>query len=187
MNLTNSVKRLSLLAIVSIMSLVSFAQSQITGHVRDKSGEPIVGASILIKGTGTGTVTDIEGAFTVAKASPSDVLIVSSIGYSTENVKVGNQTRINVVLNEDMANLDEVVVIGYGTMKRRDLTGSVSSVNNEALTANPTWLRLSRASWPVCRCCHRTAARERQCLSVCVAAAPYHSQTTLSLSSTDSL
>ena len=137
MNLTNSVKRLSLLAIVSIMSLVSFAQSQITGHVRDKSGEPIVGASILIKGTGTGTVTDIEGAFTVAKASPSDVLIVSSIGYSTENVKVGNQTRINVVLNEDMANLDEVVVIGYGTMKRRDLTGSVSSVNNEALTANP--------------------------------------------------
>lgn len=137
MNLTNSVKRLSLLAIVSIMSLVSFAQSQVTGHVRDKSGEPIVGASILIKGTGTGTVTDIEGAFTVAKASPSDVLIVSSIGYSTENVKVGNQTRINVVLNEDMANLDEVVVIGYGTMKRRDLTGSVSSVNNEALTANP--------------------------------------------------
>lgn len=137
MNFTISVKRFCVLTILSIFSLVSFAQSTVTGVVKDKSGEPIVGASILIKGTSTGTVTDINGNFTIQKANPSDVLVISSIGFANQNVKVGNQTKLNVTLQDDMANLEEVVVIGYGTMKRRDLTGSVASVTGEALAKNP--------------------------------------------------
>lgn len=126
-----------MLTMLSVFCLVSFAQSSVTGIVKDKTGEPIVGASILIKGTSTGTVTDINGNFTIQKANPSDVLVISSIGYANQNVKVGNQTKLNVVLQDDMANLEEVVVIGYGTMKRRDLTGSVASVTGEALAKNP--------------------------------------------------
>ncbi|MBQ2403676.1 MAG: SusC/RagA family TonB-linked outer membrane protein, partial [Prevotella sp.] len=137
MNFTISVKRLCMLTMLSVFCLVSFAQSSVTGIVKDKTGEPIVGASILIKGTSTGTVTDINGNFTIQKANPSDVLVISSIGYANQNVKVGNQTKLNVVLQDDMANLEEVVVIGYGTMKRRDLTGSVASVTGEALAKNP--------------------------------------------------
>lgn len=126
-----------MLTILSVFCLVSFAQSSVTGIVKDKTGEPIVGASILIKGTSTGTVTDINGNFTIQKANPSDVLVISSIGYANQNVKVGNQTKLNVVLQDDMANLEEIVVIGYGTMKRRDLTGSVASVTGETLAKNP--------------------------------------------------
>ena len=126
-----------MLTMLSVFCLVSFAQSVVTGIVKDKTGEPVVGASILIKGTSTGAVTDINGNFTIQKANPSDVLVISSIGYASQNVKVGNQTKLNVVLQDDMANLEEVVVIGYGTMKRRDLTGSVASVTGEALAKNP--------------------------------------------------
>ena len=103
MNFTISVKRFCVLTILSIFSLVSFAQSTVTGVVKDKSGEPIVGASILIKGTSTGTVTDINGNFTIQKAEPSDVLVISSIGFANQNVKVGNQTKLNVTLQDDMA------------------------------------------------------------------------------------
>ena len=137
MILTTSVKRLSMLALSCMFCLMSFAQSTVTGNVKDNAGEPIVGASVLIKGTSTGTVTDINGNFTIQKANPSDVLVISSIGFTSKNVKVGNQTKLNVSLSEDMANLEEVVVIGYGTMKRRDLTGSVASVTGDKIAANP--------------------------------------------------
>ena len=137
MILTTSVKRLSMLALSCMFCLMSFAQSTVTGNVKDNAGEPIVGASVLIKGTSTGTVTDINGNFTIQKANPSDVLVISSIGFTSKNVKVGNQTKLNVSLSEDMANLEEVVVIGYGTMKRRDLTGSVASVTGDKVAANP--------------------------------------------------
>ena len=137
MSFTLSVKRLSMLVIFSMFYLLSFAQSAISGTVEDGNGEPIVGASVLIKGTSAGTVTDINGAFTIQKVSPNDVIVVSSIGFTSKDVKVGRQSTLNIVLKEDMANLEEVVVIGYGTMKRKDLTGSVASVTGEALQKNP--------------------------------------------------
>ena len=137
MNFTISVKRLSMLLVACLICLTSFAQSSVTGNVKDKTGEPIVGASILIKGTSTGTVTDVNGNFTVQKVKPTDVLVISSIGFATQNVKVGNESKLNVTLEDDMANLEEVVVVGYGTMKRKDLTGSVASVTGEALAKNP--------------------------------------------------
>ena len=137
MNFTTNVKRLSALMVVSMICLISFAQSTVTGVVKDKTGEPVVGASVIIKGTSTGTVTDINGNFSIPKVNAKDVLTFSSIGFTSQDIKVGSKTTFDITLQEDMANLEEVVVIGYGTMKRRDLTGSVASVTGEKIAANP--------------------------------------------------
>ncbi|GAA4950335.1 TonB-dependent receptor [Algibacter agarivorans] len=98
-------------------------------------GQPLPGATVLVKGTTQGTSTDFDGNFTI-KAEALSTLVISYIGYSTKEVLVGNQTQINVSLEQDNK-LDEVVVIGYGTQRKSDLTGSVSSVSAEDLTAVP--------------------------------------------------
>lgn len=117
--------------------LVSFAQKTVTGHVTDASGEPLIGVSVMVKGSSSGTVTDFDGNFTIKAVSSSAELQFSYIGYLTKVVAVGSSSTLDVVLNEDNAALDEVVVIGYQTVKRRDLTGSVASVNSKQLTAAP--------------------------------------------------
>lgn len=98
-----------------------------SGTVIDNSGVPVIGASIQIKGSTTGTITDIDGKFTL-DVSPNDILVVSYIGYATQNIKVGNKTSFNIVLKEDNKTLDEVVVVGYTTQKKADLSGAVASV-----------------------------------------------------------
>ena len=114
------------------------AQMKISGTVLDgESGDPLPGVSILIKGTASGTTTDIDGAYNI-EASSEDVLQFSYIGYLTQEITVGNQSAININLAADIAQLEEVMVIGYGTVKKSDLTGSVSSVKGEELTAYPS-------------------------------------------------
>ncbi|MCF0243764.1 MAG: SusC/RagA family TonB-linked outer membrane protein, partial [Bacteroidaceae bacterium] len=124
-----------MLIIVCMVALVSFAQKAVTGTVKDKSGEPLIGVSVMIDGTSQGTVTDFDGNFRVPNVSANTVLNVSYIGYKAQKVKVGNQDNITITLEDDNQQLQEVVVVGYGTMKKTDLTGSVSSVNTEDLTA----------------------------------------------------
>lgn len=102
----------------------------ITGTVLDKLGEPIIGANVVEKGTANGVVTDLDGKFSITVAGNA-VLQVSYIGYIGLDVPVRNQTSLRIVLKEDLQALDEVVVVGYGTMKKRDLTGAVSSVKME--------------------------------------------------------
>ena len=106
---------------------------KITGTVSDAQG-PIIGASVVVKGTSTGVATDIDGNFTL-NVKDGATIVVSYIGYVTQEIKVGNQNHYNITLKEDSESLDEVVVVGYGTMKKSDLTGSVSSVNTEQLNA----------------------------------------------------
>jgi TonB-linked SusC/RagA family outer membrane protein len=102
-------------------------QSEITGQVYDETGEPVVGANVIVKGmAGTGTVTDIDGWFTLRVAAGTE-LEISFIGYQTQTVKAADNMR--VVLAEDARALDEVVVVGYGTQRRSDITGSISSVS----------------------------------------------------------
>jgi TonB-linked SusC/RagA family outer membrane protein len=109
----------------------------INGTVTEAStAEPIPGVSILIKGTTSGTISDMDGNFTIS-ASPNDVLIFSFIGFLNEEVPVGNLTTIEVVMVEDFIGLDEVVVTGYGVQKKSDVTGSIASVSNEKLTEVP--------------------------------------------------
>ena len=109
---------------------MTFAQSTVQGTVNDELGEPIIGASVKVQGTNDGAITDLNGNFSV-KASSNATLTISYVGYLTQHVKVAGKTNITVVLKEDAQMLNDVVVIGYGTMKKSDITGSVVSVNTE--------------------------------------------------------
>ena len=108
-----------------------FAQNRVVGTVRDGIG-PVIGASVMEKGTQNGAVTDLDGNYVIT-VKPGATLVFSSIGYATQEIEVGNQSTINVLLQEDTEFLDEVVVVGYGTMKRSDLSGASVSMKEEDL------------------------------------------------------
>ncbi|MDN3669485.1 TonB-dependent receptor [Echinicola jeungdonensis] len=108
----------------------------VTGTVSDHNGEPLPGASVLIKGTSTGTVTDLDGKYSI-NVDQGKVLVFSFIGYGSKEITVGNASEINVVLSEDMSSLGEVVVVGYGTQKKANITGSIAQIEPENLTERP--------------------------------------------------
>lgn len=123
-------KRLiSTLLVLLTIGAQAFAQSAVSGKVTDKAGEPLVGVNVLVKGTNAGTMTDLDGNWTIANVESNAVIVFSSIGFSSREVTVGTKKVINVVLEDDTNFLDEVVVVGYGTARRRDLSGSIASVN----------------------------------------------------------
>ena len=126
-------RRLLLALLLCALWLTGFAQNAIKGTVKDKSGEPLIGVSVTY-GNGQGTVTDIDGNFSV-NAPAGSTIKFSYVGYKPQSVKGG--ANMNVTLEEDNTTLEDVVVIGYGTMKRRDLTGAVASVTGETLAKNP--------------------------------------------------
>ena len=138
MNRLLLLKRVYSTFLLSMLCVLAFAQGkQISGIIKDSAGEPMIGVNVLVKGTTNGTITDFDGKFVIQDVKDSDVLTVTYVGYVSQSIAVGNKSSFNIILKEDTEALDEVVVIGYGTVKKRDLTGSVSSVNNETLTANP--------------------------------------------------
>ena len=100
------------------------------GAVKDQNGEPVIGANVVVKGTTNGTVTDVDGNFTL-EVSNTDVLLVSFIGYMTREIPVKDRNILNINLIEDTKSLDEVVVVGYGTQKKVNLTGAVNVISNE--------------------------------------------------------
>lgn len=116
---------------------IAFAQSrQISGKISDTNGEALIGASIAVKGTTTGTVTDADGEFTLS-ASNEAVLIISYTGYNTKEEVVGTRTRIEITLEENVEQLAETVVVGYGTQKKSQLTGAISSITSKQITELP--------------------------------------------------
>ena len=108
------------------------AQVKVSGVVKDEAGNGVIGASVVEKGTTNGAVTDLDGNYVIT-VKPGATLVFSSIGYATQEIEVGNQSTINVLLQEDTEFLDEVVVVGYGTMKRSDLSGASVSMKEEDL------------------------------------------------------
>jgi len=120
------------------VSMIAFAQTQtVNGKVVDESGQPVIGATIAIKGSSTGTITDVDGIFSIA-ASPKDVITISYIGFATEEIAVGSKTSIDVTLKETTMQMKDVVVVGYGTQRKANLTGAVSTVDVEkSLVAKP--------------------------------------------------
>lgn len=123
--------------LVIIASNDVLQQNRITGIVTDGgTGEPLIGVNISVKGNQSGTVSDINGRYSI-EAAAGDVLVFSYIGYNTEEVAVSGQTKIDVVMIPNIQELEEVVVVGYGTQRKSDITGSVVSVSNEQLTARP--------------------------------------------------
>ncbi len=131
-----SIKRASMALCLSLFCFFAFAQKTITGTVTDVSGDPLIGATVSLGGS-NGVITDIDGNFTFTGVNNGATLTVTYIGYQTKTVKVGNQDNYQITLEANDKSLDEVVVIGYGTVKRRDLTGAVASVTGETLAKNP--------------------------------------------------
>lgn len=109
---------------------------KVTGRVIDSKGEPVIGANVVIKGSTVGTITDLEGNYSI-EASPSDILLISYIGYNSREVAVKNQSTVDIKLAEDTQNLDEVVVVGYGVQKKVNLTGAVAQVTAKELENRP--------------------------------------------------
>jgi len=143
MKLSNSFfgcfKRFSLLLCILFCCVAAaWAQKTVTGTVVDNIGEPVIGANVLIKGTTRGVTTDMDGNFSITNVAETDILHVSFIGYTAQDVPVKGQSKLNITLAEDSEILEDVVVIGFGTVKKRDLTGSVASVKSETITQTPT-------------------------------------------------
>lgn len=110
----------------------------ITGTIVDENGSPIPGATILVEGTSIGTATDLDGNFSIDAPSGA-VLLVSFIGYESLRVEVGNQTKLNITLSEDESALEEFVVVGYGSVERREITGSIASIGRQDIVSEPTY------------------------------------------------
>lgn len=125
-------KRLFMLTFGIMMSLVVFGQQvRVSGTVTDAADrQTLPGVNVVVKGTLTGTITGIDGEYSLM-ASPGDVLVFSFIGYLPQEITVGESTVINVAMRTDVQALDEVVVIGYGTVKKSDATGSVSAISSK--------------------------------------------------------
>ena len=123
---------------ISLTELITNQTIPITGKVTDVNNEPMIGVTVILKNTNTGTVTDMNGNFSLNVNSANDIISISYLGYKTEEFTVKNVRNFNIVLHEDETLLEEVVVVGYGSMKKRDLSGSVAQVKaDEILSGNP--------------------------------------------------
>ncbi len=123
------------LALLILFNVAVFAQQKnVKGKVTDDKGEALIGVTITIKDRKDGTITDIDGKYSLYKIKPSDIVTFSYMGMKTKSVMVGDKKVVNVTLSEDVEALEDVVVIGYGTVKRRDLTGAVKSIRSEDIT-----------------------------------------------------
>lgn len=134
-------------------SILMFAQNiTVEGTVTDNNGEALIGVTVQVQGTTIGTITDMEGNYTLPNVPPNGTLIVSYIGMQSQTVAVAGRNNINITLMEDLQALEEVIVIGYGTAKRKDFTGSVSSVKLEdspvALMSNMNALESIKGNVP---------------------------------------
>lgn len=106
-----------------------------TGVIKNQAGEPLIGVNVIEKGTTNGSITDINGRFSVTTSKKNPILVFSYIGFKSQEIPVNGQKNINVILREDSEELEEVVVIGYGTAKKKDLTGAISTIKTENLVA----------------------------------------------------
>ena len=136
-NRSTGVRRFLFLLMLAVTSTMAWAQGNVSGKVVDATGEPVIGASVVVKGTTTGAVTDIDGNFSIPNVPRNANLEISYIGFKTQSVSVSGKNAINVTLQEDRQMLDDVVVVGYGVQKKSDVTGAMASVSTEELNARP--------------------------------------------------
>ena len=131
-------QRLFFVALLSVLAVGAFAQSKtVSGTVLDKTGESVIGASVVVKGTTNGTITDFDGKFTLTNVPESGTIEISFVGYKTVNVAVKGQSTIKVILEEDTETLEEVVVVGYGVQKKSDVTGALTQVSSKTIRERP--------------------------------------------------
>ena len=135
--LHHACQRLLFLALLIVGSTVAMAQGRVTGTVVDAAGEPVIGASVMVKGTSTGSATDFDGKFSIQNVPSGASLVISYVGYATQTVSTAGKGSINVTLQEDKQLLDEVVVVGYGVQKKSDVTGALTRVGEEQINSRP--------------------------------------------------
>ena len=166
----NSLFRVCLvLVLLGLFINQSYAQNKtITGVVKDQTGEPLIGVNVMEKGTTNGTITDVDGKYSVTATGKTPVLVFSYIGYLTQEIPVSGKQVVDVTMKEDTEELDEVVVIGYGTAKKKDLTGAISSIKTERLAAeSPTSVQdLMRANSPGLYIGMSTGAKDASSLQI---------------------
>ena len=133
----NVLRRLMFLALVALCTSGAWAQKQVSGTVVDAAGEAIIGASVMVKGTSTGTITDFDGNFTLQNVSEKASLVISYVGYRNQTIAVAGKNQLNVTLEEDRQLLDEVVVVGYGVQRKSDVTGALTRVGEKELNTKP--------------------------------------------------
>lgn len=129
-------KRFLILSIIVFLTGHLFAQSTVKGVIKNESGETVPGVTIMIKSSKTGTTTDIDGKYSI-KVSPNDVLVFSAVGMKKQEIAVGTKSQIDVVMAEDTHTLEEAVVVGYGSVKKVHLTGSVASISSKEIEDLP--------------------------------------------------
>ena len=134
----DSFHRLFFIALFSVLALGVYGQGKtVSGTVLDKTGETVIGASVVVKGTTNGTITDFDGKFTLSNVPDNGTIQVSFVGYKTVDIPVKGQSTIKVTLEEDTETLDEVVVVGYGTAKKSDVTGAMARVTSKVIQDRP--------------------------------------------------
>ena len=126
-----------LFCILQASTLFGQAQKTVSGTITDDTDTPLIGVSIIVKGSGTGTISDIDGRYSVNVSGNNAIIQYSFVGYISQTVTVGNQSLINIVMKEDLQNLEEVVVIGYGVQKKSHLTGAVTKLRTDGLEDIP--------------------------------------------------
>ncbi len=136
-NRWSMLERLMFTVLFAVCAITVSAQNKVTGTVVDANGEAIIGASVMVKGTSNGSVTDFEGNFTINNVPAKGNLVISYIGYRTQTVALNGQGKIDVTLEEDKQMLDEVVVVGYGVQRKSDVTGALTRVGEKELNAKP--------------------------------------------------
>ena len=134
--ISNLFRMLTLSLFVLCTTVVFAQQKPIKGTVVDATGEPLIGVNVSVKGTTIGIITDIDGKYTL-EVPTNATLVFSYIGYRTQELPVGNQTTVNITMQEDTQNIDEVVVVGYGVQKKETVTGSVSTLKGDDLIKSP--------------------------------------------------
>lgn len=131
-------KRLGIVSVLLLIGTLTYAQKRVTGVVVDTQEEPLIGASVVIKGGSTGTVTDVNGNFSVTIGEKqSEVLLISYVGFKEKEVSTKNKTYLKVILEEEYEALEELVVVGYGTQKKVSVTAAVSQVSGKELLKAP--------------------------------------------------
>ncbi|WP_426589059.1 SusC/RagA family TonB-linked outer membrane protein [Mucilaginibacter sp. R-33] len=140
----NGLFKLMCCCLLLLLPVLANAQTTINGSVKDKDG-PVIGATVTQKGVKNTTTTDVAGKFKITLKGNSTILVVSYVGYKPQEVSVGGSTDITITLQEDLNKLNEVVVVGYGTVKKGDLTGSISSIKSDNLTLGGTTTNIGQA------------------------------------------
>ncbi|SHK86139.1 SusC/RagA family TonB-linked outer membrane protein [Xylanibacter ruminicola] len=136
-NCWGMLQRLMFTVLFAVLAIGAYAQNKVTGTVVDAQGEPIIGASVVVKGTSNGTITDLDGKFTVSNVPAKGSLEVSYVGYKTQVLAIAGKSQFNVTLEEDRQLLDEVVVVGYGVQRKSDVTGALAHMDAKELTNMP--------------------------------------------------